>query len=129
MTVAADDLQRLRADIQRLERGGAMTKDTRFPLAIGAAEIDAALPGGGLRPARGVGRLCYRGSGGVRICCRCVGARHCDDDGAGAVVFGAYRWRFVCTGLGQLRHCAGPRVGGATERYRRDLLGDGRRPA
>jgi protein ImuA len=48
MTVAADDLQRLRADIQRLERGGAMTKDTRFPLAIGAAEIDAALPGGGL---------------------------------------------------------------------------------
>ena len=31
MTVAADDLQRLRADIQRLERGGAMTKDTRFP--------------------------------------------------------------------------------------------------
>lgn len=48
MTAKTADLQRLRADIQRLERGGAMARDARLPLATGAVEIDAALPGGGL---------------------------------------------------------------------------------
>ena len=48
MDPVTPNLQRLQADIRRLERGGATDGETLPPLATGAAEVDAHLPGGGL---------------------------------------------------------------------------------